>query len=365
MAYKIHTVPLKNIEENPHRMLKTYPTIQKKIDALMKSFLDVGCWPGLVARPHPTKKSKFQLAFGHHRFEAAKKLGMKSLMLSVDTLNDEEMLRFMGRENGEDYRAEFLSLLNTWEAGVRHHRVDMETNVEPTSIFISGKRETPAEDLEIATVLGWVHVQKDKARGKEYTVMNMSARACSNAFFLISIGKLTREALDGANVRSAYKLTKHHIAELKIINSYKDISTVSPQKRAVMTAKLNKNVENVAKAVASGEVAEKDIDRVFRETNPRNEYLRNNQDLKNQEFSEQAKRLLRTLEKTLATDASGQKLADLMRMVRSKKTVLAEENLAWLRSICRELEWIEKRSAKIRSVLEKAEKPKIVKLKKA
>jgi hypothetical protein len=29
------------------------------------------------------------------------------------------MLQFMGRENGEDYNAEFLVMLNTWEAAAR------------------------------------------------------------------------------------------------------------------------------------------------------------------------------------------------------------------------------------------------------
>ena len=36
----------------------------------------------------------------------------------VRKLNDEQMLQFMGRENLEDYNADFLTMLQTWEAAV-------------------------------------------------------------------------------------------------------------------------------------------------------------------------------------------------------------------------------------------------------
>ena len=34
----------------------------------------------------------------------------------VRDLDDKQMLQFMGRENGEDYNADFLVMLEIWEA---------------------------------------------------------------------------------------------------------------------------------------------------------------------------------------------------------------------------------------------------------
>ena len=59
-----------------------------------------------------------EIAFGHHRLEAARRLGIGKVPLITDDLSNQQMLQFMGRENGEDYSAEFLVMLNTW--GRRH-----------------------------------------------------------------------------------------------------------------------------------------------------------------------------------------------------------------------------------------------------
>jgi hypothetical protein len=52
-------------------------------------------------------KGRFQIAFGHHRVEAARRRGLKQVPLIVRDLSDGDMLRFMGRENGEDYSTQF------------------------------------------------------------------------------------------------------------------------------------------------------------------------------------------------------------------------------------------------------------------
>ena len=44
------------------------------------------------------------------------------------------MLKFMGRENGEDYQSNFLVMLNTWEAGLRYFRADKREKLEPIDI---------------------------------------------------------------------------------------------------------------------------------------------------------------------------------------------------------------------------------------
>ena len=50
------------------------------------------------------------------------------------------MLQFMGRENMDDYNADFLTMLETWDAAVE---------------YVTSRDVTPAQPIELATLLGW------------------------------------------------------------------------------------------------------------------------------------------------------------------------------------------------------------------
>ena len=64
-------------------------------------------------------------------------------MLYVRDLTDKQMLEFMGRENLEDYNADFLCMLETWEAG---------------SVFLAASAAKPTQPLDIARLLGWTRL---------------------------------------------------------------------------------------------------------------------------------------------------------------------------------------------------------------
>ena len=107
------------------RLLKTYPFNERKIETLCRSIKDVGLWEGVIAR---RKGNRFELAFGHHRREAARRSKLKTIPVIVRDLSDEQMLQFMGRENAEDYNADFLVMLETWEATAKDsHLREAET----------------------------------------------------------------------------------------------------------------------------------------------------------------------------------------------------------------------------------------------
>jgi hypothetical protein len=55
------------------------------------------------------------------------------LPVIVRELSDEDMLKFMGRENGEDYSTEFLVMLNTWEGAVKFAH-DHAQKLQPLAI---------------------------------------------------------------------------------------------------------------------------------------------------------------------------------------------------------------------------------------
>ena len=98
MAHLVN-VPIADIDPNPHRDLSTYPWIERKVEMLKRSIEGVGFWEGVIVR---LKGKRVECAFGHHRIEAARRLGIDKIPVIVRDLSDEEMLRFMGRENGED-----------------------------------------------------------------------------------------------------------------------------------------------------------------------------------------------------------------------------------------------------------------------
>jgi hypothetical protein len=55
------------------------------------------------------------------------------------------LIRFMGRENGEDYRSDFLTMLNTWEGAMRFSGAAAPENRKP---------------IDIAALLGLTHPRR-------------------------------------------------------------------------------------------------------------------------------------------------------------------------------------------------------------
>jgi hypothetical protein len=81
---------------------------------------------------------------------------MTEVPLIIEALDDQKMLQFMGRENGEDYGTSFIVMLNTWEGAVK--------------FFVKSRKKVGFEnvlsgrDLDIARTLGWLTHDKDATR---------------------------------------------------------------------------------------------------------------------------------------------------------------------------------------------------------
>ena len=91
-------------------------------------------------------------------------------------MTDEQMLKYMGRENTEDYNADFMVMLETWEAAENF-------------LWPLGEAQIPPD---IARLLGWVrpHPQRD------IDMTDDCAEACSAASQLIRGRYLKREEPD-------------------------------------------------------------------------------------------------------------------------------------------------------------------------
>jgi hypothetical protein len=89
-------IPLSQIHPNPYRDFDLHPIDPAQVDRLKASMDLDGFWASVVARK---VADGYQLAYGHHRIEAARTLGMTSVPLEVRQLNDWQMVRMLATEN--------------------------------------------------------------------------------------------------------------------------------------------------------------------------------------------------------------------------------------------------------------------------
>jgi len=92
-------IKVADLEPNPFRKIEKYPIDRKKVEALKTSIKEKTFWDNILVRPHPTKKGKYQLAYGHHRHICLVELGIKEIDVPIRDLDDALMLRIMAEEN--------------------------------------------------------------------------------------------------------------------------------------------------------------------------------------------------------------------------------------------------------------------------
>jgi hypothetical protein len=196
-------------------------------------------WEGIIARVHG---ERYQLAFGHHRYEAARLLGMKEIPLIVRALDDEEMLGFMGRENMEDYNADFLAMLETWEAAWKW--------------FEDSREAKSPQSIEVARLLGW-----NTSRGADdpNDKMNRTAAACNAARKLLIDKHVERADLADLTVNEAREICERAQANIERIDKAgKAMGTPAAHTAAAKKA-VGKSVKTTAKQSRDGTVAQKDL----------------------------------------------------------------------------------------------------------
>lgn len=96
-------IPLNKILPNPYRDIDNYQIRDDKIDKLTKSITETSFWDNLLARPCPSRKGFYEIAFGHHRIKALKKLKYKTIDIPVKDLPNDQMLKMMANENMSEW----------------------------------------------------------------------------------------------------------------------------------------------------------------------------------------------------------------------------------------------------------------------
>lgn len=128
-------IAVKDLRSNPFRSPKI-PFREEKIKQLEMNIESTGFWDNIVARKND---GKYEIAYGHHRLEALKNLGIKEVDIPIKDLDDATMIKMMAQENMEEW---FLTPI-----------VALET-VKTAYNFLRGK-ENDCNVAVIADFLKW------------------------------------------------------------------------------------------------------------------------------------------------------------------------------------------------------------------
>jgi hypothetical protein len=95
-------VKIRDVLPNPYRDYSLYSIRADKVARLVESIRETGFWENVVGR---RKGNKVEIAYGHHRIEAARKVFKPddTIPIIIKDLSDDDMLRMMIRENAEEY----------------------------------------------------------------------------------------------------------------------------------------------------------------------------------------------------------------------------------------------------------------------
>lgn len=233
----IQWVSPKDVDPNPFRKLGEYPYIESKIETLMRSVAEVGLWEGIIAR---RRGNRLQAAFGHHRLEAARRLGVDKIPVIIRELDEEQMIMFMGRENGEDYNSDFVSMLETWEAGIAYLK----------------KLKNKTDRMTVASLLGWTRIDTGHDNVER---PNQLADACDLACQLIEAGHYDRQSFVGMPASAVLDIVQIQTARLnrvdKVAKNFQwDEGKVKKAKGAVVVSG-----KQAMKAYKAGEIGQKHI----------------------------------------------------------------------------------------------------------
>ena len=172
-------VKIKDLEPNPYRDMGNYPLDQKKLAELERSILKNGFWDNILARKNPKKTGKFQIAYGHHRFEILKKLFKPNdeVDIPVKELDDASMIQIMANENMESSNTSIAIVDET----IRATKKFLEDNPNEAKKLSAYRRLNTVGANVIKDFLGW-----DETRVR-YSLERINQIDC---------GELSREAVE-------------------------------------------------------------------------------------------------------------------------------------------------------------------------
>ena len=95
----VQEIEIESLVDNPYQYLARRSYDDESMQELVDSIKHNGFYGALLARRKSGAVTKFEVAYGHRRKEAARRAGLKTIPVKVVELNDVEMARIMASEN--------------------------------------------------------------------------------------------------------------------------------------------------------------------------------------------------------------------------------------------------------------------------
>ena len=111
---KTKEIYLSLIEPNPYRDFELDPIREATVTAMMEAITSMDFWGGVVVRQ--MNDETYQLAFGHHRLEALRRLGKGKATFTVIQMNDDAMVKAMVAENALQRGGDSTAILDSVQA---------------------------------------------------------------------------------------------------------------------------------------------------------------------------------------------------------------------------------------------------------
>lgn len=112
-------IEISKLNPNPYRDFDLYPYDEEQIAKLMNSLKSDGQWQTVPARKDPSNKGFYQLAAGHHRVEAMRRLGEMQADVTLESHSDDGMLSIMIQENATQRGQNSAAILDSVAAAMK------------------------------------------------------------------------------------------------------------------------------------------------------------------------------------------------------------------------------------------------------
>lgn len=95
----VQEIEIELLQDNPYQHLTKRSYDDESMGELVDSIKSNGFYGALLARRKPGGVTKFEVAYGHRRKEAARRAGLQTVPVKIVELSDIEMARIMASEN--------------------------------------------------------------------------------------------------------------------------------------------------------------------------------------------------------------------------------------------------------------------------
>jgi len=244
-------VDINKLSPNPYRDFDLYPYGEDQVAKLIESYERDGDWGVLPARPHPNQSNIYQIASGHHRLEAMRRLGFKAADVKVESFDDNQMLSLMISENATQRGQNAAATLDSVAAAMKRIAYLALSDGKPSGEF---SRRFFTDGYSIGSVRG--RLEAGRGIGRDLLARFPGMNAISKNEIKIALTTIKSSDLHMKIMQSVHEQIERETAEI----TYREQQLTAEKARLTEQGKLAeaKEVEKQAKAEAKNVAAAKE-----------------------------------------------------------------------------------------------------------